>query len=51
MTWLLAVPLIYSGFFLHSACVAPLEEGSMPLTVLHAAGLTLATVGALVLIV
>lgn len=51
MTWLLAVPLIYSGFFLHFACVAPLEDDLLTKTALHAAGLTLATVGALVLIV
>lgn len=51
MTWLVAVPLIYSGFFLHSACVAPIEGRGVLVPALHAAGLTFATVGALVLIV
>lgn len=51
MIWLLAIPLIYSGFFLHSACIAPVE-GTKTLTVaLDAFGKTLATVGALVVIV
>ena len=51
MNWVLAVPLIYSGFFLHSACVAPLEGRGLLHPALSAAGKTMATIGALVVLV
>lgn len=46
MIWLIAVPLIYSGFFLHAACVAPDGSGLVH-SGMRAAGQTMATVGAL----
>lgn len=49
MSWLIAVPLIYSGFLLHAACVAP-NGGGLLHHMLHSAGLTMATVGALVVL-
>ena len=51
MIWLLAIPLIYSGFLLHSACVAPVEGLTITTVALDAFGKTLATVGALLVIV
>lgn len=50
MTWLFAIPLIYSGFFLHSACIAPIEGEGLITTALDATGKTMATVGALVVL-
>lgn len=49
MSWLIAVPLIFSGLFLHAACVAPDGRGAA-VHALHAAGLTMAVVGALVVL-
>ncbi len=51
MIWLIAIPLMYSGFFLHSACIAPIEGEEIITPALNAAGKTLATVGALVVLV
>lgn len=50
MTWLLAIPLMYSGFFLHSACVAPCEGEGILTVCINAAGKTMAAVGALVVL-
>lgn len=51
MIWLVAIPLIFSGFWIHSACVAPIEGQGLIATALCAAGKTMATVGALVVVV
>jgi hypothetical protein len=51
MIWLLAIPLIFSGFWLHAACIAPAEGQTLVSSALGAAGMTMATVGALVVLV
>lgn len=49
MSWLIAVPLMFSGFFLHAAFTAQ-QGDTMIHHAVHAAGLTLATAGALVVL-
>lgn len=49
MSWLIAIPLIFSGFVLHAAVIAP-NGDRLVHHMVHAAGLTMATVGALVVL-
>lgn len=46
MIWLVAIPLLYSGFFLHSA-TAKTEDCGLVHTGMRAAGLTMVAAGAL----
>lgn len=49
MSWMFAVPLMFSGFLVHAALTAP-EGDTLLHHVVHAVGLTLATAGALVVL-
>jgi hypothetical protein len=49
MSWIFAVPLMFGGFLVHAALTAP-DGDTLLHHMVHAAGLTMATAGALVVL-